>query len=128
MSNPYREMEIRTATPLRLIVRLYERALRHLREAGEHHAAARVKPRGEALARALAIISELRNALDFEQGGEVARNLDALYAYSIDRLIDTNLEADGKGIGEVIAILEPLHESWAEIERRPPEGVGETSP
>ncbi len=120
MSNPYREMEVRTASPLQLVVRLYEAALRHLRNAEAHHQAGRVKDRAESLARGLAIVGELRNALDMEQGGEVARRLDALYDFAIERLIDANLRADVAGLREVIPILEQLHGAWSEVERRPP--------
>ncbi len=128
MSNPYRQMELQTASPVQLVVRLYEGALRHLREAQAHHEASRVKDRSESLSRGLAIVSELRSSLDMERGGEVARNLDALYDFAIERLIQTNLRSDAAGLDEVIPIFEELHGAWSELARRPPEDAGETGP
>lgn len=120
MANPYQEMELRTASPVKLVVRMYEGALKNLRAAQIHHGSGDVGARGQALAKALAILGELRSSLDLEVGGEIATNLDSLYAFSMDRLVQANLNADPRGIGEVIPILESLQGAWAEVAVRPP--------
>ena len=121
MGSRYREMEIRTASPEMLVVKMYEGAIRQVRLAIDHHRAGRVGERGAALSRALAILAELRQALDFERGGEIARNLDQLYRFLSERLLEANLRGDEEPLVWSVGILDSLHGAWAEIARRPPE-------
>ena len=88
--NPYLEMSIRTASPVQLVVHLYDGALRFVRQAKEHHVADRPLDRGRAISRAMAIVHELSGSLDFEHGADVARNLDALYRFAADQLFEAN--------------------------------------
>lgn len=121
MANPYVETAIRTASPVALVVQMYDGALRHVAAAREHQAAGRVRERGAAISRAIAIVGELRSSLDFGPGAEIARNLDALYAFTVDRLLAANLHADAQALADVAAVLAPLREAFAELARRPPE-------
>lgn len=119
MGERYREMEISTATPEMVVVRLYEAAIRHGRAAVEHVDAGRIRERGMAISQALAIVGELRSSLDFERGGEIAHNLSRLYEFVSDRLLDANLQVRKQPIGEALSVLESLHGAWIEIARRP---------
>ncbi len=115
MVHPYQQIEITTASPEMLVVKMYEGAIRFARRAADHHRSGEIKARGQALSRALAIVSELEHALDFEQGGEVARNLQSLYQFVNQRLVDANLQGDPKPIEEAVAILDRLLGAWQEI-------------
>ncbi len=120
MIDRYRETEIRSASPIALIVRLYEEALRHCRSAAKHPGPSRARARGESVTRTLAIVSELRNALDFEQGGEIARNLDTLYAFASERVLDAHIQGTSRGFEEAERVLGELLGAWREIAARPP--------
>jgi flagellar secretion chaperone FliS len=119
MSNPYREVEIRTASPVRLVAQMYDRALREIRSAREHHAAGRTRPRGLSVSKALAILGALRESLDLERGGEVARNLEALYVFAVDRLVHANMAGDADALASAQQVLEPIHAAWEELAQRP---------
>ncbi|MBL4609427.1 MAG: flagellar export chaperone FliS, partial [Pseudomonas sp.] len=54
----------------------------------------------------------LRDALDLEKGGEVAANLDSLYAYILQRLSMANLKNDPAILDEVAALLRDVKEGW----------------
>jgi len=112
-------MEIRTATPEMVIVKLYEGALRFIRSARSHQERGEIAARATAIDRALAIVNELQHSLDLQQGGEIARNLDALYFYVTDRLLQANLRACVDSMDEASGILSTLNEAWIEIARRP---------
>ena len=112
-------MEIRTATPEMVVVKLYEGALRFIRNARGHQERGEIAARATAIARALAIVNELQHSLDLQQGGEIARNLDALYFYVTDRLLEANLRASVQSMDEASGILSTLNEAWIEIARRP---------
>lgn len=119
MGQRYREVEISTSTPEMLIVHLYEAAIRHGRSARGHVDAGRVGERGLAISKTLAIVNELRSILDFDGGGDIAHNLNALYEFVIDRLLDANLHVRAQSIDEALRVLETLHGAWSEIARRP---------
>lgn len=112
-------MEIKTATPEMVIVKLYEGALRFLRQAKECHAAGQVAGRATAIAKALAIVNELQQSLNLEQGGEIARNLDSLYVYVTDRMLDANVRGTVQPLDEASGVLSTLNEAWTEIAKRP---------
>lgn len=112
-------MEIRTATPEMVIVKLYEGALRFLRQARECQQSGEVAGRAAAIAKTLAIVSELQQSLNLEEGGEVARNLDSLYFYVTDRLLEANVRGSLQPIDEAASVLTTLNEAWVEISKRP---------
>lgn len=119
MANPYLEMQVRTASPLALVVQLYDAALQQVEVARGHHQAGRVRERGAAISRALAIVGELRSSLDFDRGAELARNLEDLYAYASERLLEANRGSACEALAEVTAALTPLRSAWREILGRP---------
>ena len=49
--------------------------------------------RTEQISKATSIVMELKGSLDLEKGGEIAANLDSLYAYMTRRLIEANQHA-----------------------------------
>ena len=63
----------------------------------------------------MAIIAELQNTLDVRDGGDVARQLDALYLHMNDRLVDANIQRSSAPIREVIHLLAPLREAWSQV-------------
>ena len=72
MGARYREMGIKTATREQLVVMLYEGAVSNIRRAEALHEEGRLADRGTAISKALAIVAELQQGLDFEVGGEIA--------------------------------------------------------
>lgn len=121
MGARYREMEIRTATPEMLIVKLYEGAMRFIRVARDAHLMGRLEERGNAISRTLAIVAELQQSLNMEAGGEISRNLDALYVFMTERLLDANVKGRVEALDEVNNVLVELHAGWVEIARNPPD-------
>ena len=118
----YRETQIKTAAQGKLILMLYDGAIKFLnlaREALEsrHHKYDEVSTN---LIRSQDIISELMVSLDFERGGEIARNLFALYMYCNRRILDGNIQKDTAPLEEVRKILSDLREAWASIADKAP--------
>ena len=117
-------MEIRTATPEIIIVKLYEGALRFIRAARAHQEAGHIAGRATSIAKALSIVNELQHSLNLERGGEIAHNLDSLYFFVTDRLLEANLRGSIAPLDVASGILSTLNEAWIEIARRP---VGEAA-
>jgi flagellar protein FliS len=102
-----------------VIVKLYEGALRFIRAARSHQEAGHIAGRATAIAKALAIVNELQHSLNLEGGGEIARNLDSLYYFVTDRLLEANLRGSIASLDVAAGILSTLNEAWVEIARRP---------
>ncbi len=113
----YKEVGIRTASPEKLVVLLYEGAMQQARRAKAFHEEGNVGLRGAAISRALAIVAELQHSLNMEAGGEISGNLRALYFFVTDRLLEANITNRIEAIDEALGVLETLHEAWAEIAR-----------
>ena len=94
--NAYKEIQIKTANQIRLIVMLYDGAIRHLNLAidafGEGHR--RFDAINSHVIAAQDILSELMASLDFDKGGVLAKNLFSLYSFMNRRLLDGNLKKD----------------------------------
>jgi flagellar protein FliS len=91
-----------TLAPARQIVLLYDGAIRRTKEARRAIESRRVNERFIAIEKATAIIEALHACLDYERGGEIARNLDRLYTYVVVRLQRANLTDDGSICDEVV--------------------------
>ena len=118
--NAYKEIQIKTANQIRLIVMLYDGAIRHLNLAldalGAGHR--RYDEVNSHIIAAQDILSELTASLDFEKGGVLAKNLFSLYSFMNRRLLEANLAKDAAPIAEVKKHLGELRESWDEISTR----------
>ena len=116
----YREIQIKTANQIRLIVMLYDGAIRHVNLAidacGDGHR--RYDAINSHLIAAQDILSELMASLDFEKGGVLAKNLFSLYSFMNRRLLDGNLKKDPVPLSEVKKMLGDLREAWDEISTR----------
>ena len=93
---------------------LYDGALRFVGEARAAVARNDVKARGAATSRAIAIVSELQNTLNVDQGGDVARELNRLYSYLNGRLLDVSAKRDISALDEVHKLLSTLREGWSQ--------------
>ncbi|HEX5213981.1 MAG TPA: flagellar export chaperone FliS [Vicinamibacterales bacterium] len=110
----YRRTEAQSASPLQLVVMLYDGALRFLNEARAAHARSDMRARGAALRRVAAIVAECQSTLDLERGGAVAAELDRLYSYISARLLDITVKRDATAIDETYKLMSTLREAWAQ--------------
>lgn len=110
------ETGVMAASPHKLIVMLFEGALAALSSALVHMETKNIAAKGKAISKAINIIDNgLRASLDKSVGGEIALNLDALYAYMSDRLLHGNLNNSPETIQEVIGLLGGLKDAWESI-------------
>ncbi len=130
----YQNQRIMTATPAQLVAMLYDRAILSLKSAVRAIDAGDIEARFKANKLAGDIITHLYTTLDIDRGGEIAANLGQLYRYMLGRLTFVDVRNDPAPAHEVIALLEPLRESWVSIARqgdasaRPADGAPEAVP
>ena len=119
----YSALEVETgvaaASPQRLIIMLYDGALKSVFAAKAAMARGDVASKGEALSKAISIIDDgLRSTLNLEAGGEIAQNLMALYEYISSRLLQANLKNDAPALDESARLLSELKGAWEILEQR----------
>jgi flagellar protein FliS len=111
----YKQTLVQSRSPLELVVMLYDGALRFCEQAADAMDRRDMPAKAVALSRAFEILAELQNTLNVKEGGELARQLDALYAHMHDRLVDANVQRSSAPIRDVIALLTPLRDAWSQV-------------
>ena len=110
----YTESSILTAPPERLVVMLYDGAIRFLKQAATAQRSGQQGVFLDRLRRGEAIIDELNVTLDMSQG-DVAARLRSIYLFCKRHLVEAHLERDAARIDEVIRLLSDLRESWQQL-------------
>jgi flagellar secretion chaperone FliS len=113
--NAYRQTKVITADPKRLVILCYETVISNLKMAREIYIAKDYETKAKCIQKAQDIICELTNALDFEQGGEVAKNLYALYTFLTRHILEADLKRDLNALTESIVMIAELKSAWQEI-------------
>ena len=124
----YRTAQVQTAGPAQLTLMCYDGAARFLARAREAMEARRYDAQDAGIGKAQALLMELIKGLDFERGGDIARNLDTLYRYMYDRLTHANIRDDQEALDEVRGHLSELRDAWAQaLEQAPEAASGESA-
>jgi len=103
---------VAAADPHRLVVMLMDGALERIAAARGLMTHGGVAEKAQLLQRAVAIIDELRNSLNFKAGGELSHNLDALYEYMCMRLVQANASNKPEWLDEVSRLLNEIRSAW----------------
>jgi flagellar protein FliS len=110
------ETDVVGACSHKLIVMLFDGALVALGTGIMKMKSGHIAEKGRALSKAILIIeSGLRASLDMNVGGDIAKNLDALYEYMASRLLQANLKNDPAILEEVQRLLSGLRGAWNAI-------------
>ena len=104
--------QVTEADPHRLIQMLLEGGLQRIAQAKGAMQYANIPLKGELIGKAMGIIGGLREAVDTDKGGEIAANLDNLYAFMQQRLSQANLNNDPAMLDEVAKLLREIKEGW----------------
>jgi flagellar protein FliS len=119
----YKETRIKTASQGQLVIILYDEAVKQLNMALDllklnssvKKEPARIEQISKAVMKTEEIITELMVSLDFEQGGEISKNLFALYTWFNRELLEANIVQDTKRMTTVRDMLVSLRGTWNEI-------------
>lgn len=112
------ESGISVASPHKIIQMLFAGALERLAQARCAIEQKDLAKKGEAIGKAISIVSGLNGSLNMEVEGEVANNLNALYDFMLQQMSAANMNNDVNAIDDVMGILKVIKEGWDTI---PPE-------
>lgn len=119
-ASAYRQVSVETsvdqANPHNLVEMLFDGLLVAVGAARAALERGDIKTKCQQIVIAVRILEEgLKCALNLEQGGELAANLDRLYGYCVVRLTQANARNDDAALAEVARLIEPLARSWKQI-------------
>ena len=121
---------VSAADPHRLVLMLLDGALARVAQARGCDANGEKLEATLHVQKALAIVGELKAALDLSQG-EIARNLDSLYDYICRLLLVAHIPTKRDVLPEVSQLLGEIRAAWAAIpaaQRNPPNSTARPSP
>ena len=109
------ETRVHEADPHKLISLMLEGAIQRLRTAEACTVGGDLSRKAKAASEAGAIVDSLSGCLDFEQGGDIAEQLNALYDYASRRIVGANAANDAQAFGEVANLLSEVFDAWKQI-------------
>ena len=118
-ANVYREREVLTASPEKLVVITFDHILVNLRRTRLAIEAGNIELRAKSLGRAREGVMELWMSVDLERGGEVAANLHALYSFVVRQLLEIGRTREVAKLDSVTNIVSNLREAFATIAADP---------
>lgn len=111
----YKKASVQTANQGKLIVMLYDGAIRFTKAALEDIKEKKIESGHRNIVRAEDIVTELLLSLDYEKGGEIAKKLASIYIYVNEQLLEANITKKSEPLELVIRLMSDLRESWAKI-------------
>jgi flagellar protein FliS len=108
----YQRASASGATPIGQIVSLYDTILRDFLRAIAAIHAGDVETRVLELNHALLVIAHLQNVLNFERGGEAAKQFERFYGLTRGLIVEANVQATPKSIEELIDLYGGLRQAW----------------
>jgi flagellar protein FliS len=103
------------ADNVQLIQMLFDGLIESLATARGHMERGAISEKSKSLSRAGRIVVGLQGALDFEKGGDIARNLNDLYSYVTRRLFHVNANNDLEALQEVHNLMNEIRSAWLQV-------------
>jgi flagellar protein FliS len=113
----YQQSAARGASPVGLIIALYDTLLRDFRRALAALDGANVETRVFELNHALTIIAHLRDVLDHERGGDAAARLSRFYEVTNAMIMEANVSGSRLTLQKLVEIYGGLRQAWEHAER-----------
>ena len=119
-ANAYKKIGVETsvshASAHDLVDMLFDGLLVAVRSARAALAAGDIKSKCANIVSAVRILEEgLKGALNMEEGGPLATNLQELYDYCVVRLTQANARNDAAALDEVLRLMEPVASGWKQM-------------
>jgi flagellar secretion chaperone FliS len=114
----YRESSVRGASPVGLVVILYDEIMRSLRKANRAIQERNIEERTREVNHAIEVIGYLQVTLNFDAGGEVAKNLSHFYNLSRTKILEANVRGDSQILEQLVSDFSQVASAWQQLDRR----------
>ena len=106
---------VSSADPNQLVLMLMDGAIQRMAQAKTLMKQGNIKKKIEVMTRSVEIVDSLRSSLNFEQGGPLVENLEALYDYITRELVMANSRNDTDKLDELSALLNEVRGAWKQV-------------
>ena len=113
--NAYKKASVNTLDQTKLIIMLYDGAIKNASFAVEHMKSGQIEKVHDCLIKTKNIVTELMATLNMDRGGDIANNLQSLYSYMFSQLIEANMNKKTEPVVVVIELLKELRAAWTQI-------------
>ena len=113
--NAYKKASVNTLAQTKLIIMLYDGAIKNASFAVEHMKSGQIEKVHDCLIKTKNIVTELMATLNMDRGGDIAKNLQSLYSYMFSQLIEANMNKKTEPVVIVIDLLKELRAAWTQI-------------
>jgi flagellar protein FliS len=110
----YKKTSVETASKEQILLMLYQAAIKNCKKAIEAIEVKNVAKKGEYIGKMQDIVVELSNSLDFEVGGDVAKELASLYDYILYSSTQANIKIEKSHLEGCLKVLNTLYDGWTE--------------
>jgi flagellar protein FliS len=110
----YKKTNVQTASKEQILLMLYQAAIKNCKKAMEAIEKKEIAKKGEYIGKLQDIVIELNNSLDHEIGGDVAKELSALYDFILFSSTQANIKIDAKPLEGCLNVLNTLYQGWSE--------------
>ncbi|MCL2019062.1 MAG: flagellar export chaperone FliS [Oscillospiraceae bacterium] len=111
----YKRQSVTTMTPIEIIVKLYDECDRQLNRALHFIEKKDYESTNAALMKSVDVVSALRSVLDLDI--QMGVDLDKLYLYFTQELIDANIKKDAEKIRTLLPMIGDLREAFVQVSR-----------
>ena len=112
----YQEASLESAPPIKIVRLLYQSAIRRMEQARRMDPLEQAPQFNEVLAKADAIVTELRFSLDHSQSAELCQRLESLYLFVEDRIAAALGERRAEDLEAAVGVMRTLLEAWEQLE------------
>ena len=113
----YQSVEVGTnaayADGVQLVQMLFDGLMESIDKAHGHIERGEIEEKNKSISRAQKIIFGLQMSLDMEKGGDLSRNLNDLYEYSVRRLLHAHTQNDTDALQEVKSLITEVSSAWS---------------
>ncbi len=110
----YKKTSIHTASKEQILLMLYQAAIKNCKKAIEAIEERNIPAKGEYIGKLQDIVIELNNSLDFEVGGDIAKELSSLYDFILFSSTQANIKIEAEPLNGVLNVLNTLYEGWGQ--------------
>jgi flagellar protein FliS len=114
----YQQVASHGRSQVGMIVSLYDTILRDFGRALSALEAGKIETRVFELNHAVTVIGHLEEALDYQRGGDAAKQFEQFYKMTRAMIVAANAKADRKSITELVELFVPMREGWQQAEQK----------
>ena len=110
----YKKTSVETASKEQILLMLYQAAIKNCKKGIEAIEQKNLAKKGEYIGKMQDIVVELSNSLDYEVGGDVAKELASLYDYILYSSTQANIKIEKSHLEGCLKVLNTLYDGWTE--------------